>query len=320
MGKLTNLKKFNKITKALDARYKELINEEKARALAEEQALQSEINVTKDMFGGKSIRYVTQAEYDALTEEDKDSSEITYFITDAVDLSHEHENKEFLDNLAARNIAIGNKSQSFDGVNDLVYSIEDIGAAPAEHNHDDNYYTEGEIDLKLEDINEVINGHVAELQAGIQTLESDKADQSYVDEKLEVVDAITLNGYSIWVGTTTELEAIETRDPNTLYFEIGDDTDTGEEVVQVDIVNGILQLTANKYQKTNMVDGTEIIFPSVNKFTEIHLYFAADSNMNISLPDNCKWRVEPNIEEGNSYEIIATYNTIEWLVNVIVYS
>lgn len=163
----------------------------------------------------------------------------------------------------------------------------------------------------------IINEHVAELQAGIQTLESDKADQSYVDEKLEVLDALTLNGYSIWVGTTAELEAIETRDPNTLYFELDDGT--GEEVVQVDVVDGVLQLTADKYQKTNMVDGTEILFPSVNKFTEIHLYFTSDINMNLTFPD-CRWRVEPNIEEGNSYEIIATYNTIEWLVNVITYS
>lgn len=319
MDKLTNLNNLDKLSKALDARCKELVNEEKTRALAEEQALQVEINVVKDMFDGKSIKYVTQAEYDALTEEEKNSSEITYFITDAMDLSHDHENKEFLDNLAARNIAIGNKSQSFDGVNDLVYSIEDIGAASAEHSHDDKYYTESEIDLKLEDVNEVINGHVAELQSDIQTLESDKADQSYVDEKLDSVDASTLNGYNIWVGTTAELEAIETRDPNTIYFEIGDD-ESGDEVVQVDIVNNILQLTADKYQKTNMVDGTEIIFPSVNKFTEIHLYFAADSNMNISLPDNCKWRVEPNIEEGNYYEIVAVYNTMFWLVNVISYS
>ena len=140
-----------------------------------------------------------------------------------------------------------------------------------------------------------------------------------INNKLSTVDALTLNGYSIWVGTTAELEAIETRDPNTIYFEIGDE-ESSDEVVQVDIVDNILQLTADKYQKTNMVDGTEILFPSVNKFTEIHLYFAADSDMNINLPDNCKWRVEPNIEEGNSYEIIATYNTIEWLVNVIVYS
>ena len=314
MGKLTNLNNLDKLSKALDARYKELIDEEKARAIAEEQALQSEIDITKEMFGGKSIKYVTQVEYDALTEEERNSDTVTYFITDAVDLSHEHENKEFLDNLAARNIAIGNKSQSFDGVNDLVYSIEDIGAAPSEHNHDDMYYTETEIDGKIEDINETINNQVTEISASI----ANKADQSYVDEKLEVVDALTLNGYSLWVGTTEELEAITERDPNTLYFEIGDNT--GEEVVQVDIVNSILQLTVDKYQKTDMVDGTEIVFPSVDKFTEIHLYFSANSDMNINLPDDCKWRVEPNIEEGKSYEIIATYNTIEWLVNVIVYS
>lgn len=93
-----------------------------------------------------------------------------------------------------------------------------------------------------------------------------------------------------------------------------------DKVVQVDVIDNVLNLTTDKYQKTNMVDGTEILFPSVNKFTEIHLYFPASSNMKINLPDNCKWRFDPNIEEGKSYEIIATYNTIEWLVNIISYS
>ena len=100
MDKLTNLNNLDKLSKALDARYKELIDEEKARAIVEEQVLQSEIDNTKEMFGGKSIRYVTQAEYDALTEEERNSDTVTYFITDAVDLSHEHEIKEFLDGLS----------------------------------------------------------------------------------------------------------------------------------------------------------------------------------------------------------------------------
>ena len=100
MGKLTNINNLDKLSKALDARYKELIDEEKARAIAQEQILQAEIDITKDMFGGKSIKYVTQAEYDILTEEEKNSDTVTYFITDAVDLSHEHENKEFLDGLS----------------------------------------------------------------------------------------------------------------------------------------------------------------------------------------------------------------------------
>ena len=268
MSRLTNLNNLEKLSKALDVRCKELIDEEKARALAEEQALQTEINTTKDMFGGKSIRYVTQAEYDSLSDTEKNSDTVTYFITDAVDLSHEHENKEFLDNLAARNIAIGNKSQSFDGVNDLVYSIEDIGAAPAEHNHDDMYYTETEIDGKIEDINESINSKEAALQSRISELEA------------------ALN----------------------------------PEVHEINVSGGVLTLTNKKYQKcNNIVDGTEIVFPSVSKFTEIHLYFDADSNMKLAFPD-CKWRVEPNVEEGGTYEVIATYNTIHWLVTIITYS
>ena len=107
MSKLTNLNNLDKLSKALDARCKELVDEEKARAIAEEQLLQSENNNIKDMFGGKSIRYVTQAEYDNMTEDEKNSGTVTYFITDAVDLSHEHENKEFLDSLSQE--ALDNK-------------------------------------------------------------------------------------------------------------------------------------------------------------------------------------------------------------------
>lgn len=36
-------------------------------------------------------------------------------------------------------------------------------------------------------------------------------------------DAKTVNGYSIWVGTTEELNALSTRDSNTLYFEKDDE-------------------------------------------------------------------------------------------------
>lgn len=332
MNKLTNLNNLERLSKSLDARYKELIIEETNRASAEEQSLQTEVNVTKEMLGGKSIRYVTQTEYDALSDEEKDSSEITYFITDAVDLSHSHENKEFLDNLAARNITIGNKSQLFNGENDLVYSIEDMGVAPTVHNHDDMYYTETEINSKIEDINEAIN----EQAAGIQSLINNKADLSYVNEKLGVVDAITLNGYSIWVGTTEELNAIENRDPYTIYFEIGDEENT-EQVVQINPVSGVLEVANNKYQKATITESVEVAFPTVTGFAEIHLYLDSTQAINFRFPNdktvmfdresplfmtfaNCKWRTEPNIEDGLPYEIIMTNNSIEWLVEIVVYS
>ena len=144
-------------------------------------------------------------------------------------------------------------------------------------------------------------------------------DSNFVNkEDIKILNNLKLNGYSLWVGTTKELEAITKKDPNTLYLEIDDGT--GKDVVQVDVIEGVLQLTTDKYQKTNMLDGTKIVFPTVSKFTEIHLYFTASSNMNINLPDNCKWRVEPNIKEGNYYEIVAVYNTMFWLVNVISYT
>ena len=147
--KLVNLDNLDKLSKSLDARYKEKIQEESERAMSQEQILGTEINVTKDMLGGKSIRYITQAEYNNLSESEKNSTTVAYFITDAEDLSHEHENKDFLDNLSARSIAIGNKVQTFDGAHDLSYSISDIGAAPASHTHDDRYYTETEANNKF---------------------------------------------------------------------------------------------------------------------------------------------------------------------------
>lgn len=100
MSKLISKANLDRITKALDERYKLLIDNEKNRANVREDAIEDLANQAIDMFGGKSIRYITQAEYDVLTEEERNSDEITYFITDVEDLSHEHENKEFLDGLS----------------------------------------------------------------------------------------------------------------------------------------------------------------------------------------------------------------------------
>lgn len=148
------------------------------------------------------------------------------------------------------------------------------------------------------------------------------------------VDAVSLNGYSIWVGTTAELNAIEERDPNTIYFEIGEET--SDQIVQNDPANGYLTLTKDKYQKTTISSDTQIVFPAVENFTEIHLFlnlsdsinfvfsdktitFGSNAIINMTFP-NCKWRMEPNIEAGTPYEIIATYNSMIWMIDIVVYS
>lgn len=88
-------------------------------------------------------------------------------------------------------------------------------------------------------------------------------------------------------------------------------------LVTTSIVGTTLTLTTDRYQATTMVDGTEIILPTVTEFTEIHLFFSASTDMTLILP-SCKWQSQPTISANKHYELIFTYTT-EWLGGVIVY-
>lgn len=171
MSKLTNKDNLKKLAQALDARSKAFVKssvaEESARAQGIEADLQGQIEETQDMFGGKSIRYVTQAEYNQLTDVQKNDPTVAYFIVDSEDLSHTHVNKELLDKFGSRTLTIGNKGKTFDGSANVSWTLAEIGAAPSSHNHDDRYYTESEINTK-----------VTSLQAEIDTdvkVETDRA-------------------------------------------------------------------------------------------------------------------------------------------------
>lgn len=91
-----------------------------------------------------------------------------------------------------------------------------------------------------------------------------------------------------------------------------------EGVYYIKLNGQISLLNTAKFQLS--IENIEIVLPEVNKFTEIHLYFNAEDEMNLVFPDDCKWRVDPNIEAGKLYEIVMVYNTMNWLANVIVYS
>lgn len=228
--------KLDRLAKALDGRSKQFTAEEKQRALAAEDELQININSVEEMFDGKALKYLTQAEYNALSEEEKNNDGVVYYIIDSEDVTV---TQEMINN--------------WDG----------------------------------------------------------KASQDDVDNITDM-----LNGHSIWVGTSTELAAIEERDPNTLYFEIDDGTN---DVVDVAINNNLLALTADKYQQVNMVDGVNVVFPVVDTHTEIHLYFDANEAMNVILPECRIIGGQLVIEAGKSYELIAVYNGVRWLVEVKVY-
>lgn len=290
--KMIDLEKVNKLAKALDTRTINKIAIETERSMGVEEELQSAIDDVQNMLGGKSIVYLTQEEYNALSAEEKNNNAINYFITDKKE--HEHANKDFLDGLSQ------DLFEEFNSIiTELNTTIDEI---------ESSYATADYVDDNVEEL----EGQINELEVEIM---------SAVSEALKTVDAISLNGYSLWVGTTEELEQIE-RDEKTLYFEIGESSNK-ETVVLNNPVSNVLNLTTDKYQKaTNMQTDTTIVFPEVepDKLMEIHLFFEAGGDITLIFPDNCKWRVDANIEEGKAYEIVMTYNTISWLADIIVYS
>lgn len=88
-------------------------------------------------------------------------------------------------------------------------------------------------------------------------------------------------------------------------------------LVTTNINTGILTLTTDKYQTATMIDGTEIVLPTVTELTEIHLFFNVSSDMTLILP-NCKWQSQQTITANKTYEVIFTYIT-EWLGGWIIY-
>jgi hypothetical protein len=288
MSKVISTDKLNKLAKALDNRIK-LSNEE----------LIELINDVRSMFGGRSIVYLSQLEYDSLDDETREDETKTYFITDAEDLSHRHENGEFLNSL---------NQATLDNINDDINAVEAMLGGKSII-----YITQAEYDMLS--VDNKTEESILYIITDKEEVQHEHTNKDFLDSLTEGnINAASVSGYSIWVGTTAELEAIEEKDPNTLYFEVS----TGDEVVHVDVEDGVLNLTEDMYQKTNMVDGTEIVLPDVIGFTEIHLYFNATNDMNLVFP-NCKYKTEPVIQAGRSYEIIAIYNTMEWLVDCVTY-
>ena len=201
MSKIVDKERLDKAAKALNKIIKDSINNERERAIAAEDLLETAIENTTQMFGGKSIKYVTQEQFNAMTEEEQNNPTITYFIIDAEDLSHTHNNKDLLDNFGARTLTVGNSGKTFDGSENLSWTLNEIGAAPVEHIHDDKYYTETEIDGKIEDINESINEQVAEITGLLEVLNGTKLDtnvatthfiQSALSQEGESYDSHTL--------------------------------------------------------------------------------------------------------------------------------
>ena len=94
---MVDKEKLARLAQALDDRADDKVAKEAERAAQAEAGIQAHSDETRNMLGGKSLKYLTQAEYDILSEEEKNNENIIYYITDLEDRSHDHYNKEVLD-------------------------------------------------------------------------------------------------------------------------------------------------------------------------------------------------------------------------------
>ena len=155
--------------------------EETIRATSAEEEL-------RRMLGGKSIVYLSQAEYDDLSEEEKEDPTKIYFITDAENVEHVHSNKEFLDSLSQELLDTkADKSELFSGsYNDLTNKPE-IPTKTSQLTNDSNFLTS------------IPSTYVTESEMN-----------TYIDNKLSGLTMIRI--------TRSEYDALATKDPNTLYL------------------------------------------------------------------------------------------------------
>ena len=91
-------------------------------------------------------------------------------------------------------------------------------------------------------------------------------------------------------------------------------------IVSKTVSNGTLTLSTDRYQYATLANGNTIALPSVSNFTEINLFVKDCDISTIKLPDNCKWRVDPNLDSGTSFMFKFIYTTQEWLAEVNIYS
>lgn len=154
------------------------------------------------------------------------------------------------------------------------------------------------------------DGKMREYDEHVYNLKGEKGDTG---EKGDKGDKGERGENGVYVGD------VETAPSDALF--VIDHSELGmysSDLAEVEVVDGLLKLTTNKYQTTVMQNNTEIVLPTVNRYTEIHLFFNTTEELTLTLP-SVKWQTEPTLEANKTYEFIFTYAN-EWLGGMVVYS
>ena len=184
-----------------------------------------------ELLGGKRIRYATQAEYDALSDSEKNNEEIIWNITDldVIDYVtedelnakadktelHSHSNKTVLDEITSAKITEWNNKSTFSGsYNDLI----DKPSIPSVTN---------DLTNTLKANYDAAYTHSISTHAPVNAQKNSDITKAEIEAKLvgtiESHTHNTINGYTIWTGTQLEYDLISDKDSSTLYFIIKED-------------------------------------------------------------------------------------------------
>ncbi len=152
-----------------------------------------------EMLGGKKLVYLTQAEYDILTEEEKNNVDIVYNITDSSDLSdlHQHANKEVLDGITAEKVTSWDNKSDFDGNYNSLTNKPTIPSKTSELVNDSTYVTESGV-LEIIENSGGIGGAI-EVSQG----ETEPTEESVL----------------LWIDTTSDENMVENNLSNSLITE-----------------------------------------------------------------------------------------------------
>ena len=90
--------------------------------------------------------------------------------------------------------------------------------------------------------------------------------------------------------------------------------------VNTDLIEDSVVTIQEGINYVDMVTGTTINLPVVNKYTEIRLWFKCTEDLSIVFPEVC-WQNEPESNAGYIYEYVFTYipNLNEWVGGFVSY-
>jgi hypothetical protein len=84
--KLLTAYQLKRLVQCLNSRIDSAVLKENTRATKEETRLETKINDTTEMLGGKSFVYLTSVEYERLSDADKNDESKVYIITDVEEI------------------------------------------------------------------------------------------------------------------------------------------------------------------------------------------------------------------------------------------